>query len=141
MQIVSCERGCALWRSTCARIEHVPIAWIYLVLAIVSEVFATASLRAGVDDPVWNFAATAGYIVAFALLGLALREGMAVGSAYAIWGALGVVLTSFIGIYIFAEPLSVLNWVGIAAIVIGVVLVEGPGSKKTAPAPSTEVPS
>lgn len=111
---------------------------MFLLLAIVSEVFATSSLRAGVDDPLWNIAATAGYIAAFVLLGLALRSGMAVGSAYAIWGALGVVLTSFIGIFVFAEDLSVLNWVGIGAIVLGVVLVEARGKTNdsaTDPAP------
>lgn len=118
-----------------------PLRWVYLIIAIASEVFATASLRAGVDDPIWNIAATIGFIAAFILLGLALREGMAVGSAYAIWGALGVVLTSFIGIFVFAETLSVLNWVGIAAIVIGVVLVEGHSAKDEAPAPNTEVSS
>ena len=103
----------------------VPARWIYLLLAIASEVFGTASLRAGIDNPLWNIAATAGYIATFILLGLALRAGMAVGSAYAIWGALGVVLTSIIGVFVFAESLSVLNWVGIGAIVIGVILVEG----------------
>ena len=114
----------------------VPARWIYLLLAIASEVFGAASLRAGIDNPLWNLAATAGYVAAFILLGLALRAGMAVGSAYAIWGALGVVLTSIIGVFVFAESLSVLNWVGIGAIVAGVILVEG--RKPEAPQQFTE---
>lgn len=104
------------------RVKH---AWVLLTFAIISEVFATASLRAGVDDPTWNLAATAGYLSAFVLLGLTLRAGMAVGSAYAIWGALGVVLTALVGTLVFSESLTVLNWFGVAAIVLGVVLVEG----------------
>lgn len=112
-----------------------PKRWVFLVIAIVSEVFATASLRAGIDDPLWNLGAVVGYSLGFLFLGLALREGMAVGSAYAIWGALGVVLTSFIGVFVFAEPLSVLNWVGMAAIVIGVVLVEARTGEPAEPSP------
>ena len=64
------------------------------------------------------------HIIAILFLGLALRAGMTIASAYAIWGALGVVATTFIGTWVFSEYLSVLNWVGIGAIVVGVVLVE-----------------
>lgn len=131
MQIASFERGCELWRSTCARMEHVPIAWIYLLIAIAGEVFATSSLRAGVDEPLWNIGSVIGYAIGFVFLGLALRKGMAVGAAYAIWGALGVVATSFIGLFIFSEQLSLVSWLGIAAIVIGVVVVEGPARVKS----------
>ena len=112
-----------------------PKRWVFLVIAIVSEVFANASLRAGIDDPLWNLGSVVGYSLGFLFLGLALREGMAVGSAYAIWGALGVVLTSFIGVFVFAEPLSVLNWVGMAAIVIGVVMVEARTGEPAEPSP------
>lgn len=102
-----------------------PRTWILLLFAIKSEVLATTALRAGVDHPLWNLAAAAGYVAAFVLLGLTLKAGMPVGSAYAIWGALGVVLTTFVGIFLFNETLHPLNWVGIAAIAVGVLLVEG----------------
>lgn len=103
---------------------RVPLKWTYLLIAIAFEVFATSSLRAGVDNPLWNIAATFGYLAAFGFLGLSLRAGMSIGSSYAIWGALGVVATTFIGTWVFAEQLSFLNWVGIGALVVGVVLVE-----------------
>lgn len=117
-----------------------PRTWILLLFAIKCEVLATTALRAGVDHPLWNLAAAAGYVAAFVLLGLTLKAGMPVGSAYAIWGALGVVLTTFVGIFLFAETLHPLNWVGIAAIAVGVLLVEGVQKHHTAEASAT-VPS
>ena len=110
--------------SSAGRLVAVPLKWMLLLVAIATEVFATTALRAGVDEPLWNIAAALGYITAFLFLGLALRAGMAIASAYAIWGALGVVATTFIGTWVFSEYLSALNWVGIGAIVVGVVLVE-----------------
>ncbi len=98
--------------------------WVLLGGAIVAEVTGTMSLRAAVDDPAWIPVVVVSYIVAFMLLALTLREGLAVGVAYGIWGATGVALTALLAAIIFDELLSPRVVVGIVVIIVGVVLVE-----------------
>lgn len=100
------------------------IAWLFLLGAIVFEVVGTMSLRASIDSSGWAVLAVAAYVSTFVLLGLALRAGMAIGAAYAIWGALGVTLTAALGVVLFAEQLSPAAIGGIGLIIVGVVLVE-----------------
>ena len=67
--------------------------WVYLLLAIVSEVVATSALKSSESfSRLWPSVLTVvGYGVAFYLLSLTLRE-MPVGIAYAIWSGVGIVL-------------------------------------------------
>lgn len=63
-----------------------------------------------------------GYLLCFWLLGKALvTVNLSVG--YAIWAALGIVLTSIIAVVMFGEQLNAPSIVDIALIVAGVVLV------------------
>lgn len=98
--------------------------WALLSGAIASEVTATMALRAAVDSRAWLPLVVAGYLLAFALLGLVLREGVPIGVAYGIWGAAGVALTAVLGAALFGELLSPTVVAGIALIIVGVVLVE-----------------
>lgn len=91
---------------------------------MISEVIGTMSLRAGVDRPAWYALTAVAYVVAFVLLGLTLRTGVAIGVAYGIWGALGVTLTAVFGTLIFGEHLGAVAIAGIGLIIVGVVLVE-----------------
>ncbi|HLU30283.1 MAG TPA: SMR family transporter [Acidimicrobiia bacterium] len=98
--------------------------WLLLGGAIAAEVSGTLALRGAVDDAVWIPVVVAGYLVAFVLLALTLREGMPVGVAYGIWGASGVALTALLAAVIFEELLSFRAVAGIVLIIVGVVLVE-----------------
>ena len=101
------------------------MGWIFLIGAIVSEVGATLSLRASITGRrLWYIPVTGGYVIAFALLSLALREGIALGVAYGIWAAAGVALTAVLSRFIFKEPFTLIMAGGIALIVGGVLLVE-----------------
>ena len=101
------------------------MAWIFLIGAIVSEVAGTLSLRAAVGGrKLWYVVVGVGYLVAFALLSLALGEGLALGIAYGIWAAVGVALTAVLSKFIFNEPFTALMAGGIALIAGGVLLVE-----------------
>lgn len=101
------------------------MAWLFLIGAIVSEVAGTLSLRAAVGGlKLWYVVVGVGYLVAFALLSLALGEGLALGVAYGIWAAVGVALTAVLSKFIFKEPFTVLMAAGIALIAVGVLLVE-----------------
>lgn len=98
--------------------------WPALLAAIVAEVTASLSLKAAQAAPIWFAVVAAGYVVSFACLTLTLRLGMALGVAYGIWGAVGVVLTALGGAIIFGEPLTPLMLGGIVLIMVGVMLVE-----------------
>ena len=80
---------------------------LYLVAAIASETTGTLSLKLASDGRGlrWYGLVMAGYLGAFALLTLALKEGLALGVAY-------------------GEPLTRTMVAGIALIMAGVLLVE-----------------
>ncbi|WP_309082409.1 multidrug efflux SMR transporter [Zhihengliuella sp.] len=102
------------------------MSWIYLALAIGCELFATLSLRAsdGLRRRRWLVPVVVGYAGAFALLGMALQAGMAVGVAYAIWAATGIALVALLARAIWNEPLTRRMILGIVLVIAGVVLVE-----------------
>ena len=101
--------------------------WSYLVAAIVSEVSATLALRAATENPGWIVLVVSGYVASFALLAAVLRRGMAIGVAYGVWSACGVLLTALAAAVLFAEPLNQLMGVGLVAIAVGVLLIERGG--------------
>ena len=66
----------------------------------------------------------AGYLGAFAMLTLALKEGLGLGIAYGIWSAGGVAVTAIASRLLFGEPLTRTMVAGIVLIMAGVLLVE-----------------
>lgn len=98
--------------------------WILLGGAITAEVAGTLALRATVDHLAWVGPVVFAYAVAFALIGLTLREGMKIGVVYGIWSAVGVALVAPLGTVIFGEILSGTSLVGIGVIIVGVILIE-----------------
>lgn len=101
------------------------IAAVALAGAIITEVAGTLSLRAAVHHTrLWYAAAGAGYLIAFTLLSVSLAQGMALGVAYGIWTAAGVVITAILSRWLFNEPLTVIMAAGMALVVGGVLLVE-----------------
>ena len=99
---------------------------LYLVAAIASETTGTLSLKLASDGRGlrWYGAVMAGYLGAFAMLTLALKEGLGLGVAYGIWSAGGVAVTAIASRLLFGEPLTRTMVVGIALIMAGMLLVE-----------------
>ncbi len=101
------------------------MGYVLLVGAICCEVFATSMMKAaggGFTVLLPSVGCVVGYLLCFWLLGKALvTVNLSVG--YAIWAALGIVLTSIIAVVMFSEQLNAPSIVGIALIVAGVVLV------------------
>ena len=81
--------------------------WLYLVIAIVSEVVATSALKAANGFTRWgpSLLVVAGYASAFYFLSLALRT-IQLGVAYAIWSGVGVALIILVGWVIYRQPLN-----------------------------------
>jgi small multidrug resistance pump len=101
------------------------LSWAFLIAAILSEVAGTLALKVASNGrPRWYVAVTAGYIVAFVMLTLALNDGLALGVAYGIWTAAGVALTAALSKPLFGEPLTPMMMGGVGLIIIGVLAVE-----------------
>ena len=99
---------------------------VYLVAAIASETTGTLSLKLASDGKGlrWYGVVMVGYLAAFAMLTLALTEGLPLGVAYGIWSAGGVAVTAMASRLLFGEPLTRTMVVGIVLIMAGVLLVE-----------------
>ncbi|MCD2144587.1 DMT family transporter [Gordonia paraffinivorans] len=101
------------------------MGYLFLALAIVSEVSATLALRVATNGHSSFYALVAvGYAMAFAALTIGLRLGLPLGVAYGIWAATGVAATAVAAHYLFDERLTPRMIAGIAVIAIGVLLVE-----------------
>lgn len=100
------------------------IAYGYLGIAIVCEVIGTAFLVKSEQFTrlVPTLIMGVLYVLSFYLLTHTLKT-LPLGIAYAMWGGLGIVLTSIIGIIVFKQNLDTPAVIGIAMIVGGVVVM------------------
>ena len=98
--------------------------WLYLSIAILSEVVATSALKAAEGFSRWfpSLLVVTGYGLSFHFLSLTLRT-IPLGIAYAIWSGVGVGLVSLVGWAIYHQSLDMGALVGIALIVAGVVVL------------------
>ena len=103
------------------------MGYLFLALAIVSEVIATSFLKltSGEKSVWWAYVIVAvGYVASFVMLSLTLRQGVPLGIAYAIWAGVGVVAVALISWIFFGESLTWTQIVGMALVGLGVVLLE-----------------
>ncbi|MDR2112154.1 MAG: QacE family quaternary ammonium compound efflux SMR transporter [Candidatus Accumulibacter sp.] len=98
--------------------------WLFLGVAIVSEVIATSVLKAsaGFSRPWPTVIVIAGYVSAFYFLSLTLAT-IPVGVAYAIWSGVGIVLIALIAWLVYGQVLDLPAIVGMALIASGVVVL------------------
>jgi small multidrug resistance pump len=102
------------------------MSYLYLAIAIVSEVIGTAALKASNEftNLVPSLIVVAGYASAFYFLTLTLRT-IPVGIAYAIWAGAGIVLICLVSWILYKQSLDAPAILGIALIAAGVVLING----------------
>lgn len=98
--------------------------WLFLSIAIVSEVVATSALKASDGfSRLWpSLVVCVGYGTAFYFLSLTMRT-VPVGVIYAIWSGAGIALIAVIGWVAFKQPLDTPAIVGMALIIAGVVVI------------------
>ncbi|MEU3272339.1 multidrug efflux SMR transporter [Saccharomonospora sp. NPDC006951] len=101
-------------------------AYVLLAIAIVAEVTATVSLKLseGFSKLGPSIVVVLGYGVTFFFLGKALKAGLPVSIAYAIWAAAGVALVALIGAAFLSEPMNLTMVFGLLLVIGGVVLLE-----------------
>ena len=100
------------------------LQWVFLVVAIVTEVSGTSALKAseGFHRLVPSIVVVVGYAASFYFLSLTL-DTIPVGVAYAIWSGVGIVLISLIGYFLLGQSLDTPAVVGMALIAVGVVVI------------------
>ncbi|MHA6792645.1 DMT family transporter [Pseudonocardia bannensis] len=100
------------------------MAWLWLIGAIIMEVVGTTSLKlsAGFTRLLPSIGVVLGYGAAFVLLGQALK-GFEVGTAYALWSAIGTALIVLVGVVFLGESLNPAKIAGVLLVIAGVVLL------------------
>lgn len=98
--------------------------WVYLAIAIVSEVLATSALKAslGFTRLLPSIIVVAGYGSAFYFLSITIRT-INLGVAYAIWSGVGVILISLAGWLLYDQKLDLAAILGIALITAGTLVL------------------
>ena len=99
-------------------------SYVFLLLAIVSEVVATSLLK--VSDGFSKLLPTTFtllfYGIAFYLLSLTLKT-IPIGVAYAIWSGVGIIVISLIGLIVFKQHLDFPAICGITLIMLGCLVI------------------
>jgi len=98
------------------------MSWLYLIVAIISEVAGTTSLKfsEGFTRPLPSALVVVCYGLSFFALSLTLKR-IDVSIAYAVWSGLGTALIATIGFLWFKEPMTALKLASIGLIIIGVI--------------------
>ena len=98
------------------------MGWFYLILAISFEVAGTTfmKLSEGFTKTVPSIAIFVLYILSLTALTFALKK-FEVSTAYAIWSGLGTALITIVGVIVFKESMSLIKFLSIMLIIIGVV--------------------
>ncbi|MGB0266117.1 MAG: DMT family transporter [Candidatus Poseidoniaceae archaeon] len=98
--------------------------WIFLGLAIISEVIATTSLKSteGFTKLVPSIIVVIGYTAAFYFVSLTL-DTLPVGVVYAIWSGVGIALVAIISVIVLDQKLDAGAIVGMGLIIAGVVVM------------------
>ncbi len=96
--------------------------WLFLFLAISFEIAATTFMKLsyGFTKLLPTIGTFLGYIFCFTFLSIALKK-LDISIAYAIWSAVGIVVISTIGVFIFKENFNPLKILSMFLIVLGVI--------------------
>jgi len=100
--------------------------WFYLTLAGIFEIGWPLGLKlASISNYKYLgfFFSFITITISGLLLWVSLKE-IPIGVAYAVWTGIGTVGTFVIGVVFFNDPSSILKWLGVVAIVSGIVLLK-----------------
>jgi multidrug transporter EmrE-like cation transporter len=92
--------------------------------AVLSEVIATTALKfsEGFSKLVPSLIVIVGYSLSFYLLSLSLKV-IPIGTAYALWSGIGIVLTVIVGAILWREQMDWARGIGIALIIGGILII------------------
>ena len=98
--------------------------WIFLTLAIISEVIGTSFLKSteGFTKLLPSIIVLLGYCAAFYFLSLTL-DSIPIGMAYAIWSGVGIAAITVVSVVFFEQKLDFAAVIGMGLIIAGVVVL------------------
>ena len=112
----ACSRSCI--------VQPVGLAWLFLGLAIASEVIGLTVMKAAVARGYFS-----GYLVLYALIALSYFflskavKTISIGVAYAIWEGSGIALITLVSAVVFQQILTIRELTGIAMALTGILMV------------------
>lgn len=105
------------------------VGYLYLGISILSEVMATNLLKASDGFSKLNISllCVVSYVVCFFTLSKALNY-IPLNIAYALWGALGILVITLISVFYWKEAINSPTIIGVVLIIVGTVLINVYGS-------------
>lgn len=99
--------------------------WLLLSAAIAAEVLATTALgySDGLTRHTLTIVAAVLYVLSYVCLARALKAGMEISVAYAVWSGVGTAALALIGALLFGESVTLQRITAIVLIVFGVTLL------------------
>jgi small multidrug resistance pump len=100
------------------------MAYLYLALAIITEVIGTSALKASKEFTAVGptIIVAVGYGLSFYFMTLALRT-IPIGITYAIWSGIGIVMIAVVGFYLYKEVPDIPAIIGMGLIIAGVAVI------------------
>lgn len=100
------------------------MAYLFLALAIALETAGTIFMKLSDGfSKLWAAGATVvAYALCFYFLSLSLKV-IPLGTAYAIWAGLGIILSNVVGVVLFRQSFDLAAGIGVSLIVAGVVVI------------------
>ena len=100
------------------------MAYLYLTIAIVTEVAATSALKASEEFTKLfpSLIVIVGYGISFYFMTLVLRT-IPVGITYAVWSGIGIVLVAIVGALLYKQIPDLPAIIGMGLIILGVVVI------------------
>ena len=100
------------------------MAYLYLALAILSEVIATSALKASEEFTklIPSAIVFVGYGVAFYFMTLVLRT-IPIGITYAVWSGIGIVLIAVVGAVFYKQIPDIPAVIGMGLIISGMIVI------------------
>lgn len=101
------------------------MAYLYLTIAIIAEIFATTLLKDtnGFTVLVPTILTIGGYVVAFYMLSLCIQT-IPTGVIYAFWSGIGIVGIAVAGYFVHKQTLDMPAIIGVSLILIGVIVIK-----------------
>lgn len=100
--------------------------WVYLLIAAIFEMGWPLGLKMA-DISIYKVWWIIFAIITMALSGYFLflaQKTIPIGTAYAIWTGIGMIGTFIVGITIFHDALSLIRFIGVFLILVGVIVLK-----------------
>lgn len=102
------------------------MAWVYLVLAGLFEIGWPIGLKMVQDENtrLLGIAIALFFMSVSGFLLYTAQKTIPIGTAYAVWTAIGAAGTFLVGVMVYGDPSSLVRYIGIALIILGVIVLK-----------------